>query len=99
MVLEVTGIGQLEFGPGTFSSFLLPSEADMVPAVGAVEMWESGALWFFAGFPSPVERAENSFWAFGVFHAFHGAAFPPLLAQGFLPPRSLRIDSPRISMR
>ena len=59
----------------------------------------------FAGFPSPVERVGNSLWEFSALSMgrhFHGAR------SGFskrsdvvhsLPPRFLRIDSPRISMR
>src|SRR5208283_4656825 len=43
------------------------------PVAGAVEMWESGCL-------VPDFQARWKGWetrlAFGVFHAFHGAAFP-----------------------
>lgn len=148
MVLELTGIGQLESGWGfIFLSFLL-----IQTAVGAVEMWKSGALGL-GRISKPGGKSGKLVLAFGVFHAFHAASFPrrfssrssrseatrfvpPLefpsvlgqnpnfltkisrqdrlgtaiswlldrrhlafLAQASLPPRFLRIDSPRISMR
>src|SRR5437667_12043750 len=53
------------------------------PVVGAVEMWKSGPP--FAGFPSPVERVENSLWVFefstlSTGRHFHGAF--PLVVLG-----------------
>src|SRR5579875_1550881 len=71
-------MGQLEFGP-SHDFFFSPSERDCYTPPPA--RWKCGnpASLFFAGFPSPVERVENSFLAFGVSHAFHGASFPPRL--------------------
>src|SRR5438874_7147808 len=76
------------------------------PVVGAVEMWKSGPP--FAGFPSPVERVENSLWVFefstlSTGRHFHGA-FPLASSErsdaGYCSlPRFLRIDSPCISIR
>src|SRR5947207_10172347 len=77
------------------------------PVVGAVEMWKSGPP--FAGFPSPVERVENSLWflefsTLSTGRHFHGAfhlASSERSDAGYcsFPPRFLRIDSPRISRR
>jgi hypothetical protein len=75
MVREVTVIGQLEFCPDANWVFL-PSLYR--PAAGAVEMWESGAL-FLAGFPSPVGSVGNSsllleFCTLSTGRHFHGAS-------------------------
>jgi hypothetical protein len=59
MVLELTEVSQLEFVFGFI--FVLPE--GYRAAAGAVEMWQSG-VFVFAGFPSPVERAENSLLGF-----------------------------------
>src|SRR5579875_879325 len=71
-------MGQLEFGP-SHDFFFSPSERDCYTPPPARWKCENPASLFFAGFPSPVERVENSFLAFGVSHAFHGASFPPRL--------------------
>ena len=86
-----------------FSSSFLISFLINKPAAGAVEMWESGCP--CAGFPSPVERVGNSFWEFSTLSTgrhFHGARSGCSERSDdvhSLPPRFLRIDSPRISMR
>jgi len=59
----------------------------------------------FAGFPSPVERVGNLFFEFSTLSTgrhFHGARSGCSERSDdihSLPPRFLRIDSPRISMR
>ncbi len=64
-----------------------------------------GIRLFGAGFPSPVERVGNSFWEFSTLSRgrhFHGARSGCSERSDdvhSLPPRFLRIDSPRISMR
>jgi hypothetical protein len=159
MVLEVAGIGQLEFGPRIGFSFLLFRKRYISRRRrgGNVEIrrlcllpdfqarWEEGETRFgfgsFPRFPRGVISTALSIWPLsersdakgtfvtasvfplGAHFSFSakiwpfpskiwrqdrpGATIPrsldirdlPFWAQGFLPPRSLRIDSPRISMR
>ena len=100
MVLEVTGIGQLGFGFLFIFSYLLAHKYARRRRCGNVEIRPS-----FAGFPSPVERVGNSFWEFSTLSTgrhFHGARSGCSERSDdihSLPPRFLRIDSPRISMR
>ena len=56
MVSELTAIGQLEFG---FGFIFCPFRVIYEPPLAR---WKCGnpALLFLAGFPSPVERVENS---------------------------------------
>jgi hypothetical protein len=71
MVLEVTGIGQLEFGFLFIFSFLLPHEHARRRRCGNVGIRPLGA-----GFPSPAERMGNSFWEFSTLSTgrhFHSA--------------------------
>ena len=100
MVLEVTGIGQLEFGfLFIFSDHLFSNQARRRRG-GNV-----GIRLSCAGFPSPVERVGNSFWEFSTLSTgrhFHGARSGCSERSDdvhSLPPRFLRMDSPRISMR
>jgi hypothetical protein len=100
MVLEVTGIGQLEFGFVFIFSGLLFSNQARRRRGGNV-----GIRLPCAGFPSPVGRVGNSFLEFSTLSMgrhFHGARSGSSERSDvvhFLPPRSLRIDSPCISMR
>ena len=71
-MLEATAIGQLEFCCGAIWLFFLLL---ISPAAGAVEMWESGAP-VFCRISKPGGKSGKLVFAFGVFHAFHGASFP-----------------------
>jgi hypothetical protein len=67
-VLEVTGIRQLEL---CFLVIFLSPSFKIEPAAGAVEMWESGVR---SRISKPGGKGGKL--VLGVFHAFHGAAFP-----------------------
>src|SRR5271157_2030105 len=100
MVLEVTGIGQLEFGFLFIFSCLLPHQYARRRRGGNV-----GIRLPCAGFPSPVERVGNSFWEFSTlsmgrhFHSARSGCSERSDVVHSLPPSFLRIDSPRISRR
>ena len=86
-----------------FSSFFLAPFLRIEPAAGAVEMWESGR-------PLPDFQARWKEWetrlvefsTLSTGRHFHGARSGCSERSDdlhSLPPRFLRIDSPRISMR
>jgi hypothetical protein len=66
MVLEVTGMGQLKFGPGHGFSFLLPREIDRSRSRrgGNVEIRR---LCFLPGFQAWWEAWKSRFWSFPRF--------------------------------
>src|ERR1019366_710068 len=101
IVLEVTGFGQLEFGFFFIFACFLSDESSPPPA-----RWKCGNPASLAGFPSPVGRVGNWFFEFSTLSTrrhFHGARSGSSersdVGHCSLPPRFLRIDSPRISMR
>src|SRR5208283_6116188 len=100
MVLEVTGIGQLEFG--FLFIFLL---SFLHKYVRRRRCGNVGIRPPCAGFPSPVGRVGNSFLEFSTlstgrhFHSARSGCSERSDDVHSLPPRFLRIDSPRISMR
>jgi hypothetical protein len=70
MVLELTGIGQLESG---FGFIFCPFLNDIKPPSAR---WKCGNPAGFCRISKPGGKSGKLALAFGVFHAFHGASFP-----------------------